>query len=129
MRLSMKNVVFSLLALICVACSKEIDLGYPTTITFSSDGGEQIISSSEPFYGAYIQDYNSGANGSVSPEDDMGNIYSTYKWLTIVYNEQDNIYANELKIIAEPNTSGKSRQLWIELYSGPNYQVVNVKQK
>ena len=37
--------------------------------------------------------------------------------------------ANELTIIAEPNTSGRSRQLWIELYSGPDYQVVNVKQK
>lgn len=125
----MKRVLFCLLALLCVACSKEIDLGYPATVTFSSEGGEKVISSSKPFYGAHIQNYDNGDHGSVSPEDEMGNIYSTYKWLTIVYNEQDNIYANELKIIAEPNTSGKSRKLWIELYSGPNYQVVNVKQK
>ena len=118
-----------MLALLWVACSKEIDLGYPAAVTFSSEGGEKVISSSKPFYGAYIQDYNNGGTGSVSPEDEMGNHYSTYKWLTIIYNEHENIYANELTIIAEPNTTGKSRELWIELYSGPDYQVVNVKQK
>ena len=125
----MKRVLFCLLALLCVACSKEIDLGYPAAVTFSSEGGEKVISSSKPFYGAYIQDYNNGGTGSVSPEDEMGNHYSTYKWLTIIYNEHENIYANELTIVAEPNTTGKSRELWIELYSGPDYQVVNVKQK
>ena len=125
----MKRVFLCLLALLCVACSKEIDLGYPATVTFSADGGEKVISSSKPFFGAYIQDYNSGDAGSVSPEDEMGNSYSTYKWLTIKYNNQGNTYANELTIIAEPNATGKSRELWIELYSGPDYQVVNVKQK
>ena len=65
----------------------------------------------------------------MEPEDEVGNHRSTYKWLTIIYNEHENIYANELTIIAEPNTTGKSRELWIELYSGPDYQVVNVKQK
>ena len=125
----MRKIIFCLLTLICVACSKEIDLGYPTTVTFSSDGGEQIISSSKPFYGAYIQNYDNGDHGSVEQKDEFGNQYSTYKWLTIVYNEQENTYANQLTLIAEPNTSGKSRQLWIELYSGPDYQVVNVKQK
>ena len=125
----MKRVLLCLFTLLCVACSKEIDLGYPATVTFSAEGGEKVISSSKPFYGAYIQDYNSGDAGSVSPEDEFGNSYSTYKWLTIKYNEQGNTYANELTIIAEPNTSGRSRQLWLELYSGPDYQVVNVKQK
>ena len=125
----MKRVLLCFFALLCVACSKEINLGYPATVTFSAEGGEKVISSSKPFYGAYIQDYNSGDAGSVSPEDEMGNHYSTYKWLTIIYNEHENIYANELTIIAEPNTTGKSRELWIELYSGPDYQVVNVKQK
>lgn len=125
----MKRVLFCLFALMCVACSKEIDLGYPATVTFSSDGGEKVISSNEPFYGAYIQDYDNGGAGSVEPEDEVGNHRSTYKWLTIIYNEHENIYANELTIIAEPNTTGKSRELWIELYSGPDYQVVNVKQK
>ena len=125
----MRKVIFCLVALLCVACSKEIDLGYPATVTFSAEGGEKVISSSKPFYGAYIQDYNSGDAGSVSPEDEFGNRYSTYKWLTIKYNEQENTYANELTIIAEPNTTGKSRELWLELYSGPDYQVVKVKQK
>ena len=125
----MKRVLFCLFALMFVACSKEIDLGYPATVTFSADGGEKVISSSKPFYGAYIQDYNSGDAGSVSPEDEQGNHYSTYKWLTIKYNNQGNTYANELTIIAEPNATGKSRELWLELYSGPDYQVVKVKQK
>ena len=125
----MKRVLLCLFALLCVACSKEIDLGYPATVTFSAEGGEKVISSSKPFYGAYIQDYNNGDAGSVSPEDEFGNRYSTYKWLTIIYNEHENIYANELTIIAEPNATGKSRELWLELYSGPDYQVVKVKQK
>ena len=71
----MKRVLFCLLALLCVACSTEIDFGYPAAVAFSSEGGEKVISSSKPFYGAYIEDYNNGGTGTVSPEDEMGNHY------------------------------------------------------
>ena len=35
----------------------------------------------------------------------------------------------ELKVYAQPNTSASERKLYIELYSGPEYHVVRVKQK
>ena len=69
-------------------------------------------------------DYKSGEDGEFVPrEDDIQ--YQVYEWLSIEYLAN----STELKIIAEPNASGKSRKLHIELHSGPEYHVVEVKQE
>ena len=120
--------IFTLLALVVAvvmtSCEKEVDLGYPTSVTFTADGGEKIVTGVEPFTDAHIHDYKSGEDGEFVPrEDDIQ--CQVYEWLTIEY------LANsaELKIIAEPNASGKSRKLHIELHSDPEYHVVEVKQE
>lgn len=122
------NKLFTLLALVVAvvmtSCEKEVDLGYPTSVTFTADGGEKTITGVEPFTDAHIHDYNSGEDGEFVPrEDDIQ--YQVYEWLSIEYLAN----STELKIIAEPNASGKSRKLHIELHSGPEYHVVEVKQE
>ena len=120
--------LFALLALVVVvvmtSCEKEVDFGYPTSVTFTADGGEKTITGVEPFTDAHIHDYNSGDQGSVLPNEGDIDI-EVFKWLKIEYVT----HSRELKIIAEPNASGKSRKLHIELHSGPEYHVVEVKQE
>ena len=112
------------IAVVMTSCEKEVDLGYPTSVTFTADGGEKIVTGVEPFTDAHIHDYKSGEDGEFVPrEDDIQ--CQVYEWLTIEY------LANsaELKIIAEQNSSGKSRKLHIELHSGQEYHVIKVEQE
>ena len=125
---AMKRVLFSLMAIVVAvvmtSCEKEVDFGYPKTISFTKDGGEKVITGTTKFTDAHIHDYKSGEDGEFVPREDE--IWcQVYKWLTIEYLAN----STELKIIAEPNASGKSRKLHIELHSGPEYHVVEVKQE
>ena len=122
------NKLFTLLALVVAvvmtSCEKEVDFGYPTSVAFTADGGEKTVTGVEPFTDAHIHDYKSGEDGEFIPrEDDIQ--CQVYEWLSIEYLAN----STELKIIAEPNASGKSRKLHIELHSGPEYHVVEVKQE
>ena len=124
----MKRFILCLIAIVAASvmtsCEKEVDLGYPKVVVFTKDGGEKIITGVEPFTDAHIHDYKSGEDGDVLPDagDTAGEVY---KWLKIEYVS----HTTELKIIAEPNASGKTRKLHIELHSGPEYHVVEVKQE
>ena len=120
--------IFTLLALVVAvvmtSCEKEVDLGYPQTVTFTADGGEKIVTGVEPFTDAHIHDYKSGEDGEFVHRED-GIQCQVYEWLTIEYLAN----STELKIIAEPNSSGKSRKLHIELHSGQEYHVIKVEQE
>ena len=112
------------LMLLCVSCGWFVkdQMDYPRTVTFSKEGGEKIIK-----------------GGVVSPlcigkdEDDICSYpedgYETvrYKWLTAKSPSFD--YTPILIIVAEPNTSGKSRMLRIFVYSGYQYATIEVKQE
>ncbi len=113
-------------ALSFAACEKEIDLGYPKTVTFSKDGGSQTITTANgnTFSLAEIHDYKSGDDGTFGTREDGTTEYNTYEWLTVEYQP----HSTELRIIAKPNNS-RSRTLHIELYSGPDYHVVKVTQE
>ena len=124
----MKRFILCLMAIVAASvmtsCEKEVDLGYPKRISFTKDGGEKVITGTTNFTDAHIHDYKSGEDGEFVPrEDDIQ--YQVYEWLSIEYLAN----STELKIIAEPNASGKSRKLHIELHSGPEYHVVEVKQE
>ena len=116
--------VVLLVASVMVSCEKEVDLGYPKVVSFAKEGGVKVITGTIAFSGAYIHDYKSGDDGElVSREDEIE--CQVYKWLTVEYLP----HSAELKLIAEPNTTANSRILHIELYSGPDYQVVEVRQE
>ena len=125
----MKNYIALLLilttALIMSSCEfEEVDLGYPKIVLFTKDGGEKVITGITDFTDAHIHNYKRGEDGEFVPREDEIQC-QVYKWLTIQYL----VNSTELKIIAEPNTSAKSRQLHIELHSGQEYHVIKVEQE
>ena len=113
------------LALVLTSCEfEETDLGFPQSITFTSNGGEKTITGDESFVFAEIQDYK-GNHGSIEGAED-GKLYNVYDWLRVEYVELKN---DVLKVYAAPNTTGKNRTLYIEVYSGAEYDVITVKQE
>ena len=113
------------LALVLTSCEfEETDLGFPQSITFTSNGGEKTITGDESFIFAEIQDYK-GNHGSIEGAED-GKLYNVYDWLRVEYVELKN---DVLKVYAAPNTTGKNRTLYIEVYSGAEYDVITVKQE
>lgn len=112
------------LTLVLTSCEfEETDLGFPQSITFTSNGGEKTITGNESFVFAEIQDYK-GNHGSVEGGED-GKLYNVYDWLKVEYVELKN---DVLKVYAAPNTTDKDRTLYIEVYSGSEYDVITVKQ-
>ena len=113
------------LSLVLTSCEfEETDLGFPKSITFTRNGGEKTIIGNESFVFAEIQDYK-GNHGSIEGGED-GKLYNVYDWLKVEYVELKN---DVLKVYAAPNTTGKNRTLYIEVYSGTEYDVITVKQE
>ena len=113
------------LTLVLTSCEfEETNLGFPKSITFTSNGGEKTITGDESFVFAEIQDYK-GNHGSIEGGDN-GKLYNVYDWLKVEYIELKN---DVLKVYAAPNTTGKVRTLYIEVYSGSEYDVITVKQE
>ena len=111
--------------LIMASCEfEETDLGFHQSITFTSNGGEKTITGDESFVFAEIQDYK-GNHGSIEGGKN-GKLYNVYDWLKVEYTELKN---DVLKVYAAPNTTGKARILYIEVYSGQEYDVIKVKQE
>ena len=113
------------LSLVLTSCEfEETDLGFPKSITFTRNDGEKTIIGNESFVFAEIQDYK-GNHGSIEGGED-GKLYNVYDWLKVEYVELKN---DVLKVYAAPNTTGKVRTLYIEVYSGAEYDVIRVKQE
>lgn len=113
------------LSLVLTSCEfEETDLGFPQNITFTRNGGEKTIIGNESFVFAEIQDYK-GNHGSIEGGED-GKLYNVYDWLKVEYVELKN---DVLKVYAAPNTTDKDRTLYIEVYSGSEYDVITVKQE
>ena len=120
---------------------QEVSFGYPENVTFSDKGGE-IVFGGDNFYEAIIFSSKDpkqrgywGYNEADSTE------YYVFDWLKVEYKKSmcldAIVYANELKIIAEPNTTCKPRKLSIEIPLSPYYisqpiyiiQTITVKQE
>ena len=102
----------------------EVNMGYPESVTFSKEGGVETISEDDAkaFRHISVIDYKTAGEGMFISNDGYGG-YCEYEWLRA---ESD--YSKSLKVIAKPNTTGKPRTLWVELYSGYDYHVIKVEQ-
>ena len=113
------------LSLVLTSCEfEETDLGFPQNITFTRNGGEKTIIGNESFVFAEIQDYK-GNHGSIEGGED-GKLYNVYDWLKVEYVALKN---DVLKVYTVPNTTDKNQALYIEVYSGSEYDVITVKQE
>ncbi len=121
---------FRLFAVVALALSlsscefEEVELGFPSSITFTKAGGVKSISGDETFNYVDIHNYTTGEQGTIAPTDGAL-ICKQLDWLRVEYELGFN---TELRIIAEPNKTGKTRVLHIEIYSGAEYDTVEVRQ-
>lgn len=123
----MKKLLFAIvLPIMLLSCGafEEVNMGYPESVTFSMEGGVETISvdDAKAFRGITVIDYNTAGEGMFISNDGEGG-YCEYEWLRA---ESD--YSKRLKVIAQPNTTGKPRTLWVELYSSYKYHVIKVEQ-
>ena len=120
------KILFALLSLSLCACGafEEVNMGYPESVTFSKEGGVETISvdDAHTFNIITVIDYKTAGEGMFISNDGYGG-YCEYEWLRA---ESDR--SKELRIIAQPNTTGKPRTLWIELTSSYKYHVIKVEQ-
>ena len=114
MKKILTNILLCSFVLLCTSCVEEVDLGYPYHVIFPKEGGEQIITGDESYVSIEITNY-----------DEDGTEYDEFEWLKV----ESKYNSNELKIYAEPNTSGKLRKLYITINAGPEYQEIQVLQK
>ena len=115
-----------LLLLLLVACGPTDNYGYPSKINFGKEGGTKICSGKEGFYDITIDDYNGYGETKLS-KGENDTIIATYYWLTVKYRRSFN---NDMKIIAEPNTTGKKRTLYVNCMvdnSGATIKVIQSK--
>lgn len=124
----MKSIKFllALLSISLFSCGpfEEVNMGYPESVTFSKEGGVETISEDDAkaFRHISVIDYKTAGEGMYISNDGEGG-YCEYEWLRA---ESD--CSKRLKIIAQPNTTGKPRTLWVELYSSYKYHVIKVEQ-
>ena len=98
-----------LLLLLLVACGPSGNYGYPLKLSFGREGGTKICSGNDAFSSISINDYNGNGETKLS-KGENDTIIATCYWLTVKYKGPFN---NEMKIIAEPNTTGKKRTLYV----------------
>ena len=110
---------------------QEEDFGYPESVTLSNEGGVRVFGGND-FYQAIIL---SGKKPKIREYGGYNDVDSTeyyvFDWLKVEYKKPmryAGVDANELRIIAEPNTTGKSRELTIKV-SQPCYIYQNIKVK
>ena len=123
----MKKLLFAIvLPIMLLSCGsfEEVNMGYPESVTFSKEGGVETISvdDAKAFRHITVIDYETAGEGMFISNDGYGG-YCEYEWLRAESN-----CSKELRIIAQPNTTGKPRTLWVELYSGYKYHVIKVEQ-
>lgn len=104
----MKRLIFIATLLLSIlafnSCEKD-RFGYDNKVTFSAQGGEVDIEGDDAIYTLSIGDYNGNEKHS---EGDVIMV-ANYDWLTASAMKG----SSEIRLIAEPNTTGKRRKLYV----------------
>ena len=113
-----------LLLLLLVACGRSDNYGFPSKIDFGKEGGTKICSGKSMISNININDYNGNGKAEIT-RDENDTIIAKYYWLTVKFKR---LVGPEIKIIAEPNTTGKKRTLYVygPIYS--DYVTIKVTQ-
>ena len=113
-----------MLLLLLVACGRSDNYGFPSKIDFGKEGGTKICSGKSMMSNININDYNGNGKAEIT-RDENDTIIAKYYWLTVKFKR---LVGPEIKIIAEPNTTGKKRTLYVygPIYS--DYVTIKVTQ-
>ena len=103
------GLVALLLLLLLVACDPTDNYGYPSKINFGKEGGTKICSGRIIVSSISINDYNGNGIAELT-KDENDTIITKYYWLTAKFKR---LVGHEIKIIAEPNKTGKKRTLYV----------------
>ena len=103
------GLVALLLLLLLVACGPTDNYGYPSKINFGKERGTKHCSGRIIVSSISINDYNGNGIAELT-KDENDTIITKYYWLTVKFKR---LVGHEIKIIAEPNTTGKKRTLYV----------------
>ena len=94
-----------LLSIFALNSCEEDKFGYDNKVTFSARGGEEEVDGDDAIYTLSIGDY----NGNEKQAEGEVIMVANYDWLTASAVKG----STEIKLIAEPNTTGKRRKLYV----------------
>ena len=120
------GLVALLLLLLLVACGPTDNYGYPSKINFGKEGGAKFCSGRLIVSSISINDYNGNGIAELT-KDENDTIIAKYYWLTA---KCKRLAGSEIKIMAEPNTTGKKRTLYVSgsiFNDGPTIKVTQDK--
>ena len=100
----------------CVEKPPKGNFGYPEHVTFGPEGGEKSVEGGQRFYGLQI------GNTGESNWDSVAVVSS--HWLTV----KGQRYSRVLQFVAEPNTTGRERKLYVWVSTGQFDAGIEVKQ-
>ena len=122
------------------SCTPMHNYGYPHRLRIGVRGGTRVIAGWDTFYDIDITDrdgngasyqpfYGERADSLTALQQDSldywpDSIAVTYQWLTVKSAWCD----NKLTLIAEPNTTGKSRSLWVALWIMDSFAEIKIVQ-
>lgn len=104
----MKRMIFAatlLLSIFAFSSCEEDKYGYDNRVVFSAQGGEEDVDGDASIYTLSIGDYNGNEKHA---EGDVIMVVN-YDWLTASAVKG----SDEIKLIAEPNNTGKKRKLYV----------------
>lgn len=132
-KLGFKTLLCSL-TLLFVSCigtwEREANLGFPETITFTCDGGERVYKGNESKISVSL--YNPEPVENLDEifygfREETGVHYEVNCWLRVEFR---GLLVDSLKLYAEPNLTGKPRQMELTINSGNiDYQTIDVIQE
>lgn len=114
----------TLLLFVAQSCIEHDQLGLPETLHFSQRGGEVTLTPNNSLAHVQILDYNGNYEPFKVEVHDTIMIVVHYEWLSVKHT----LESRELKFIATPNTSGKKRTLYVDVFDGYAKATLKVEQ-
>ncbi len=126
--LHMLGIFLTLLMVPIGWCFHEEYMGYPKKVEFPAEGGTVMLDG-EPVNIIYI-DRGPGTNDSeivvINQGDSLDESHVVkYDWLTV----DCNVYEGRVIFTADKNTTGRTREIDVQLGSGYEYSITKVVQK
>lgn len=121
----MKKLLFLLTSILLAAsCTTDGNCGYPSKLSFPKEGGTVMMSGSYAPYNIEVLNYNGDGKSERTVLEDPDTISVQYSWLTVRRKRG----TPTLVITAEPNTTGRKRKLYINVYVDDRNAEIKVTQ-